>query len=128
MEENAYIASIVAGAFYSVVSVRLIRLSRRTSERPELLLGLFFAFSGVYYLGYNLPSLLGFDTWSTSIDWAIEWAYVIGVVPYLFFVRIAFRPEETWAGVLVGICSAFMLIGTGVGSLTGHANFTVQSP
>ncbi len=58
MEENAYIISIAAGIFYLIASLRLIRLSRRNGERPELLLGLYFALSGLYYLVYNLPSLL----------------------------------------------------------------------
>ncbi len=40
MEESAYITSILAGAFYLIAGLRLIRLSRRNGERPELLLGL----------------------------------------------------------------------------------------
>jgi hypothetical protein len=72
MEENAYLTSIFASVFYLVASVRLFRLNRRTGERPELLLGFYFGLSGAYYLGYNLPSLLGFDSWNPGTGWIIE--------------------------------------------------------
>ena len=105
MQESAYIASIIAGAFYLLASLRLLRLSRQTGERPELLLGFYFGLSGVYYFGYNLPSLFGFDPWSSAVDWGIEWIYSLGVFPFLLFIRSVFRAEEAWAGVLAGICT-----------------------
>ena len=120
MEENAYIASIVAGTFYLIVSQRLFRLSRRTRERPELLLGICFAFTGLYYLGYNLPSLFGFDSWPPSIGSMLEWTYILGVFPLLFFIRSVFRPEDAWAGVLVGVCSALLLVTTTMTVLNGR--------
>jgi hypothetical protein len=120
MEENAYLTSIFASAFYLVASVRLLRLSRRTGERPELLLGFYFGLSGAYYLGYNLPSLLGFDPWNPGTGWIVESIYVLGVFPYLFFIRSVFRPEAAWAGVLVGICSVLLLVSTALIGVAGH--------
>ena len=114
MEENAYIASIAASAFYLIVSARFIRLHRRTGERPELLIGLYFALSGLYYLGYNIPSLLRFDSWPPLIELAVEWTYVLGVFPYLLFIRLVFRAREAWAGWLVGVCSICLVLGTGL--------------
>ena len=119
MEESAYIISIAAGTFYLIASLRLIRLSRRNGERPELLLGLYLALSGLYYLGYNLPSLLGIDPWSLPIAIANEWIYVVGVLPYLLFIRLVFRPDDAWAGWLVGVCSAFMLVGMTLATVNG---------
>jgi hypothetical protein len=128
MEEYAYLASIFASAFYLVASVRLLRLSRRTGERAERLLGFYFGLSSAYYLTYNLPSLLGFDSWTISAEWAIEWLYVLGVFPYLLFIRSAFRPEDTRAGVLVGICSILLLTGTVMGGLDGRGVYSLDNP
>jgi len=127
MEENAYITSIIAGVFYLVASLRLLRLNRRTGERPELLFGCYFGFSGAYYLGYNLPSLFGFTPWSSAIEWMIEWIYVLGVFPYLFFIRSVFRAEEAWAGALVGICSALLLVGTALGTFDGSEVYSLDN-
>ena len=128
MEENAYLASIFAGAFYLIASLRLTRLSRRTGERPELLLGLYFGATGAYYLGFNLPSLLGLDPWPISIEWMIEWIYVAGVFPYMFFTRSVFRPEDTWAGVLVWFFSVLLLLGTVMGELSTYATYSTDNP
>jgi len=128
MEENAYLTSIVAGTFYLIASLRLIRLNRRTGEQPELLLGIYFAFSGAYYVGYNLPSLFGLDAWSASAEWVLEAIYVIGVFPYLFFIRSVFRPEAAWAGALVGLCSVLLLLGTLLGALDGTVIYSLDNP
>jgi hypothetical protein len=127
MEEYAYLASIFASAFYLVASVRLLRLSRRTGERAELLLGFYFGLSSAYYLTYNLPSLFGFDSWSPSAGWTIEWLYVLGVFPYLLFIRSVFRPEDTWAGVLVGACMVVLLTGTVMGALDGRGIYSLDN-
>jgi hypothetical protein len=128
MEEYTYLSSILASAVFLIASARLLRLHRHTRERPELLLGLYFALSGVYYLGYNIPSLFGFDPWTPRAEWMIEWLYVAGVVPYLFFIRSAFRPASAWAGVLVWACSVLLLGGTLMGVLEGGAVYSLDSP
>lgn len=128
MEEHAYITSILAGIFYLVASLRLTRLSQRTGERPELLLGLYFGTTGIYYIAYNLPSLLGFAPWTTSITWMIEWVYVIGVFPYLFFIHSVFRPGNTWAGILVWFCSLLLLVGTVLGDLSEYTAYSFDNP
>jgi hypothetical protein len=128
MEESAYIISIAAGAFYVIASLRLIRLSRRNGERPELLLGLYFALSGLYYLGYNLPSLLGIDSWAAPIEITIEWIYVVGVLPYLFFIRSVFRPDDAWAGRVVVVTSVFLLLGMLMQTARGRMDFGFDDP
>ena len=128
MEEYAYLASIFASAFYLVASVRLLRLNRRTGERAELLLGFYFGLSSAYYLAFNLPSLLGLESWSTSFEWTIEWLYILGVFPYLLFIRSVFRPEDTWAGLLVAACSVVLLAGTVMGALDGRGVYSLDNP
>ena len=128
MEQYAYVASVIAGAFYLVASFRLLRLSRRTGERAELLLGLYFGLSSIYYFAYNLPSLFAFDARSASAEWTIEWIYILGVLPYLFFIRSVFRQEDGWAAVLVGICSVLLLAGTAMGTLDGRVVYSLNNP
>ncbi|MBW2542382.1 MAG: hypothetical protein JRF15_09850 [Deltaproteobacteria bacterium] len=128
MAEDAYIASIAAGAFFLIASVRLIRLHRRTRERPELLLGLFFALSAVYYLGFNAPSLFRFGEWPAQIELVVEWAYVLGVLPYLLFIRLVFRPNAAWASWSVGTCSALLLLSTLMLTAGGTVEYSLADP
>ncbi len=128
MEEYAYLTSIFAGAFYLIASLRLTRLSRRTGERPERLLGIYFGLSGVYYVGFNLPSLLGFAPWTAEIEWVLEWIYVAGIFPYLFFISSVFRPDSTWAGVLVWLCAVLLMVGTLMGELSTYAAYSLDNP
>jgi hypothetical protein len=128
MEESAYILSIAAGIFYLIASLRLIRLSRRNGERPELLLGLYFGLSGLYYVAYNLPGVLGIDSWTAPIEITIEWIYVVGVFPYLFFIRSVFRPDDAWAGWVVVIASVFLLVGIAVQTADGRMNLGFDDP
>jgi hypothetical protein len=128
MEENAYLTSIVAGTFYLIASLRLLRLNRRTRQRPELLLGVYFGFSGAYYLGYNLPNLFGWDAWTASAEWILESIYVVGVLPYLLFIRTVFRPDAAWARILVGYCVILLLLGTVLGALDGTAIYSLDNP
>jgi len=125
MEEYAYITPLLASAFYLAASARLLRLHRQTGERPELLLGVSFALWGIYYLGYNVPSLLRLEPWPHAIEWAFEWLYVLGVFPYMTFTRAVFRPDGAWASALVGICSACLLVGAAMGTLEGQVVYSL---
>jgi hypothetical protein len=128
MEEYAYLTSIAASAFYFYASARLLRLHRRTSEKPELLLSISFACTGLYYLGYNAPSLFRLDPWPIAIELALEWVFVLGVFPYLVFIRSVFRPDGAWAGVLVALCSALLLVGSMMGTMEGDVFFSIDNP
>jgi hypothetical protein len=128
MEENAYLTSIAASVFYLIAGFRLLRLSRRTRERPELLLGLYFTFSGIFYLGFNLPNLLGFGAWPALLRVAIEWAYILGVFPFLLFIRSVFRSRDAWGGWVVGVCSALAVVGTLMLGLDGSIEYALDSP
>jgi len=128
VEDNAYITSLFAGIVYLGVALRLLRLSLRTGQRPERLLGIYFMGSSSYYLGYTMPSLMGFDDWPDAAIWTIEWIYILGAIPYLFFIREVFRPLEGWARGLVWICSILMSTGTALGSLGGYSDFNGWNP
>jgi hypothetical protein len=128
MEQSAYLISIAAGVFYLIAGYRLLRLSRRTGEHPELLLGIYFAFSGLWYVLYNAPYLLGMEALPPLIGKGIEWLYVVGVVPYLLFIRSAFRPGSAWATAVVIVCTLFMFAGAIVTSVTGELSITLDDP
>jgi hypothetical protein len=123
MEQIAYLISIAAGTFYLIAGYRLLRLSGRTGERPELLFGIYFAFTGQWYVLYNAPYLLGMEALPPLIAQGIEWLYVVGIVPYLLFLRSAFRPESAWATSVVILSTLFLFAGAVASSLgTGFSN------
>jgi hypothetical protein len=128
MQYDAYVTAIAVSAFYLIASWRFMRLALRTRKRPELYLGLYFALTGVYYLGNNLPDLAGLEPWPTPTALALEWTYVLGVFPYLFFLRAVFRPESRWADLAVGACTAFLLVGTIAGTREGPLDFSLDNP
>jgi len=128
MEEYAYITPILASIIYLFASVRLLGLYRRTRERPELLLGISFALAGVYYFSYNAPSLFRLDPWPTTIEWFVEWIYILSVFPFVFFIRTVFRPSGAWAGALVVNCFVFLIVGTALGGIDGQVVYSLDNP
>jgi hypothetical protein len=128
MEDNAYLASIAAGIFYLLAGVHLFRLNRRTRELPELLLSIFFLLSGIFYVSYNIPSLFGLEEWSGNADWAINGIYLLGVVPYIFFISIVFRPDSYWGGVGVGFLLAILMAGGVLPYLEGNDSNLLSNP
>jgi hypothetical protein len=128
MEQIAYLISIAAGIFYLIAGYRLLRLSGRTGERPELLLGIYFAFTGQWYVCFNAPYFLGFEELPRLITHATEWIFVAGIIPYLLFIRTAFRPDSAWAKALVIACTLLLLTGATIGSIAGVFENSLDDP
>jgi len=128
VEYDAFVTSIAVSSFYLIAGVRFLRLFGRTRMQPELWLGVYFAVTGIYYLGFDSPSFVGLDSWPPAIGIAFEWAYVLGVFAYLFFIRSAFRAKSFWANVVVGICSALLLVSTVIGARTGPVEYSLDNP
>jgi len=117
MDENPYFFDLLAAFVYLVVGLRLFALSRRTRGRPESLLALNYLCSGVSYVLYELPTLLGAD-----LDWVLIAArviYSIGIVPLLLFTRDVFRSELRWANALVWSTAALLFSGVLCSTLQG---------
>ncbi len=110
MAESAYIISSVAGCFYLIACYRLLKLSRRSGQRPEFWLGIYFGAAGQWYLLYTAPYFLGLDALPPLTEQGVEWTYALGVIPYLLFIRSTFRPGCGWATALA-IASSLLLIG-----------------
>jgi len=128
MEQASYIGAIAAGAFYLIAGQRLLRLSWRTGERPELWLGLSFVATGQWYVVYNLPYFFGLAELPLRIENCVEWTYAIGVIPYLLFIRAVFRAKSSWAIALTGVATLFLLAGAGMAGLRGHFYSDIDDP
>ncbi len=128
MQESAQLISIAAGIFYLIAGHRLFRLSGRTGERPELLLGIYFVFTGQWYLCFNAPYFLGFEELPPLITHTTEWIFVAGIIPYLVFIRTAFRPDSVWAKAVVIACTLLLLAGAAIGSMLGVFAITLDDP
>jgi hypothetical protein len=128
MTEGAYLVQIIAAVFFLIVGIRLLRLSRRTGEAPEKLLGIYFVLGGLAYGVWQLPEILSNEAIMNPTDltaWAI---YSAGVVPFMLFTRLAFRPTSAWANWLVVSCTLSLFIGTGAWMIQGYGVYAVGSP
>jgi hypothetical protein len=128
MDLGAYLVGIFAGCFYLIASVRLWRLSRRTGERPELLLSLFFACSGQWYLLFDAAGLLEIDPLPSAVQQGIEWIYAVGVVAYVCFLRRVFRADAAWARVVAWISSSLIIAGAAGSTIRGGFSNEIQDP
>jgi hypothetical protein len=128
MEESAYAAQLLAGLVFLVAGTRLIRLSVRTGEAPERLLGLYFALTGFAYLAWVLPSVVALGPMANASDIVAWTAYSIGVVPCLMFTRIVFRPTSRWPQWLIVGCVAALVLSTSVLTLNGNRNPGLDNP
>jgi hypothetical protein len=88
----------------SVVGVRLLWLTRRTRQQPELLMGLGFATVGL--LGYPIAVISGFGRGAVSaMNTDLWYAGVLvmdaGMACIYAFTATVFRPGKSWATALV---------------------------
>jgi len=128
MNLGAYLVGIAAGGFYLLAGIRLWRLSRRTHERPELLLAIFFVACGQWYLLFNGLGLIGVDPLPSLVNQAVEWAYAIGVIAYVIFLRSVFRPKAAWGRYLAWLSCALILAGCAGSTLRGGFSNTLYDP
>jgi hypothetical protein len=119
MEEGAYIAQLLAALLFLTAGARLMRLSLRTGEAPERLLGLYFALTGLAYLGWVLPLIVALGPVAEKADFGAWIVYSIGVVPYLIFIRTVFRPESRWPHWIVIGCVVALALSATVLTLSG---------
>jgi hypothetical protein len=127
MDEGAYAAQLLAGLLFVIAGERLIRLSRRTGESPERLLGLYFALTGAAYLGWVMP-LVTRGPMAEAADFAAWAVYSVGVVPYLMFTRIVFRPQSRWARWIIIACVAALALSASVLTLKGDRYPGLDNP
>ena len=101
MDQPIYLFDNLTGILYLAVSVRLLTLYYRTSQKPELLLGINYLLFGASFILYELPDTVGHGL---DYEWCVfggRVAYALGVVPLLLFTSWVFRPGARWATWLV---------------------------
>ena len=76
MEEQAYIGELISAFIYLYAGVRLVRLSARTGEGPERLLGAMFLLTGMSFLLYDLPIILDNESLWTPLSFAGRVTYL----------------------------------------------------
>ncbi len=106
MEDSAYLMQLLVGFFYTAASVPLFRLSARSGQRPERLLGFAFLCYGASYLFYQLPYPLNSESLLVPLSFLGRLATAVGVVACALFTRLVFRSDAAWARWLVRGCTA----------------------
>jgi hypothetical protein len=121
-------------AFF-IIGIRLLRLSRRTKELPELLLATYFLSASAGYAAWSYPLLFDIKaSWEVPIDLIGWWLFGIGILPFLLFVRSVFRPGAKWATGIAAFCTISYFTGLMVWSVnllsfSGYEDYyTVSSP
>jgi hypothetical protein len=101
MEESAYIGAVIAGLAFLIAGFRLSRLSLRTGEAPERLLGAAFLLWGFSYLVWELPIILVDESITRPCLVAGRLLNDFGIVASVLFLRLVFRRQEPWGWWLV---------------------------
>ena len=128
MTDGAYVTQLLAAVFFLVVGVRLLRLSRRTGEAPEKLLGIYFFLAGWGYVGWLLPTIFHLEAMVDPIDLSAWALYSIGVIPFMLFARLVFRPDAAWANWMVRACTLLLIAGMAMWIVQGHDYYVIDSP
>jgi hypothetical protein len=121
MEDQPFVGELVAGIAYLTAGVRMLRLSQRTGEAPERLLGVAFALMGTSYLFYMTPVVFGSESLSIPLTFAGRIAFDVGIVPFALFTRTVFRSDESWATWIVCGCAVLIAVGVTCSLLAGDA-------
>jgi hypothetical protein len=118
MEDQAYIGELIAAVIYLIAGVRMVRLSQRSGESPELLLGGNFLCISLSSFLYVIPSLPAFESLWTPLNFAARLAFLPAPVLLALFTRRVFRAAEPWTTWLVWGCAILLVAGVG-GSTSG---------
>jgi branched-subunit amino acid transport protein len=119
MDGHAYIGELFSAVFFVIAGARLLGLSRRTRETPELLLGLAFVVSGIALLLYLVPYLHFFESLWDPFIFAGRVGFIPVSVMIALFTRGVFRPSERWATWLVWGIAALHTVGVTGSALVG---------
>jgi len=123
--EAAFILELIAGMFFIVAAVPLLRLAGRTQQIPERILGITFLLMGVSYLFYEVPYALESEVLVVPFSLVGRLLWNASVVTTAAFTREVFHRERPWAGPLlwcvVVLLVAGLIISVQNGDLEGMA-------
>jgi hypothetical protein len=101
MDENAFCGGVVAGLACLIAGVRLIRLSCRSLNPPEFLLGLSFLLWGLAYACWQIPIATAGQPLTQPLFFAGRVFTCAATIFFASFVWTEFRNEVRWAKYLV---------------------------
>jgi len=128
VEENAYIGELLAGFFYLLAGIRLLRLASRTGEAPERILGGMFLCTGISFLVYQLSVVIENEAFWTPCNFAGRVLYLPAAFLLAVFTWRVFRPTSRWALALVCACGVLLVGGVTGSVLVGDwEGFSVSS-
>jgi hypothetical protein len=113
MDLNLYMGEFLAGLFFLIIGIRLLRLSYRTGESPEWQLGAYFVLAGMSYLAYVLPRMAGLADLDVSSMFVSRVFYSISIIPFVQFIRDVYRQKASWASWLSRSILFLLVFGTG---------------
>ena len=128
MDGHAYIGELLAGVVYLIAGVRLLRLSQRTGEAPERMLGVCFITIAASAFFYVLPNLPAFESLWLPLNFTGRLFVIPYAVIFALFTRRVFRPAERWGGWLVWGTAILLVIGVGGSAMGGDwEGFSISS-
>jgi hypothetical protein len=119
VEDSAFLLELLAGVFFIAASVPLLRLSGRTREAPERVLGVTFLLYGASYLFYELPFALTNEALLLSFSFTGRLLYDISVLATALFIKLVFHRGKAWADQLLWFTAALLVTGIAVSGLYG---------
>ena len=129
MLDSGYLGQLITGIFYLIVGTALLRLSRRTGEKPERHLGFYFLLTGVDYFSYSITYVFQLESLYVQAGFLARVAYAIAVVHLVIFIRDVFRRGEIWATWLAALCSLSVFAGiVGACALGDWEGVEINSP
>lgn len=111
MEDSVYIGGVIVGLGYLVAGVRLFRISMRTREIPDRLFSVALLLSGLAYVCWQLPLLIGDEALFSPLYVIGRFLTDAGSIVSLFFIRLVFRPDSGFATALVAATTAVLVVG-----------------
>jgi hypothetical protein len=124
--EAAFFLELLAGIFFVIAAVPLLRLAHRTRQVPERILGFTFLLMGASYLFYESPYALDDESLVVPFAMVGRLFWDAAVVTTAAFTRVVFHRNERWAGVLVrGIV---VLLFAGLAVSAHHGDFEGMAP
>lgn len=109
--DTSYAGQLLAGGFYLLIGLGLLHLGQRTRQSPELLLGVYFLFTGLDYSLSMIPLAFGWAAARSLMEASALSMYAIAVVALLLFTRTVFRPSEAWSSGLIALCTVGLISG-----------------
>jgi len=117
--EAAFILELLAGIFFVIASVPLLRLAHQTQQLPERILGITFLLMGVSYLFYETPYALENEALLVPFSIVGRLLWNASVVTTAAFTRVVFHRDQPWAGALVRGVVVLLFAGLAVSAHQG---------